>query len=82
MKDPSQRAWIPPPRGIKDLLVMVSMIHHEFSQQEIQVMMTVFMDEVVDKVQIGTIKTVDKREPRTMPVTETDDALCFQRDDP
>jgi len=43
--------------------------------------MAVFMDEVVDEVQIVPIKTVDEGQTGPMPITETHDAFRLERND-
>lgn len=41
--------------------------------------MTVLMDEIVDKIKIATVEAVDEGEPRSMPVAEADNSFRLER---
>ena len=44
-------------------------------------MMTVFMDQIVDEVEVVTVEAVDERQARPMTVAKADDAGCLERYD-
>jgi hypothetical protein len=79
VKNPAQWPEAPSPWRVEDLLVMVPTVHDMFSQQKIQMVMAVLMDQVVNQIQVATIKTIDERQPRAMPITETDHPLRLKR---
>ncbi len=70
VKNPSQRPQTAPPGRIKNLLVVIVLIHHVFAQQQIEVMVAVLVDQIVDQVEPVTVKTIDGRQPGAMPVAE------------
>jgi hypothetical protein len=82
MENASERTQAAAPRGIEDLSVMVTVIHHVLAEQEIQMVMAIFMDQIIDQIEIVPVKAVDEGQTRPVPITETDDALGFKRDDP
>ena len=82
MENASERTQAAAPRGIEDLLIMVTMIHHVFAKQEIQMVMAIFMNHIIDQIEIVPVKAVDEGQAWPVPITETDDALGFKRDDP
>jgi hypothetical protein len=68
-----------PPRRIENLLIVVTVIHDVLAQQQVQVVMTVFMYEVIDEIKVVAIKTVDERKPGPMTITETHNACGLER---
>ena len=60
MKDPPNGPQVPPPGRVKDQLVAVTVIQDMLPQEQIQVMMTVFMDQIVDEVEVVTVEAVDE----------------------
>jgi hypothetical protein len=60
VKNAAYRTKISPPWGVENLLIVVPLIHDIFTQQKIQVMMAVLMDQVVYQIEIATIKTIDE----------------------
>ena len=60
MENAPQRTEASSPWRIEDLLVMVAAIHDMLSQEQIEMVMTVLMNEIINQVEIATIKTIDK----------------------
>ncbi len=82
MENTPQRSEAPPPGRIEDLLIVIAVIHHVLSQQEVQVMMAVFVNQIVDEIQIVPIEAVDEGQAGPVPITEAHDALRLERHDP
>src|SRR5512147_445071 len=82
MENAAERAETAPPGRIEDLLMMVTVIHDVFAQQEIQMVVAVLVDQVVDQIEIIAIKTVDERQSRSMAIAETHHTLRLKRHNP
>ena len=80
MEYPPHRAQTPPPGRVENLLVTVTVIEDMLPQQQIQMMMAVFVNQIVDEIEIIAIEAVDKREAGPMAITEADDTARVQRD--
>ena len=60
MQNPPNGPQAPPPGRVEDLLVAVTVIQDMLPQEQIEVMMTVFMDQIVDEVEVVTVEAVDE----------------------
>ena len=67
---------------VKDLLVPVTVVQDVFSQQQIQVVMAIFMNDVIDEIEVVSLEAVDEGEARPVTIAEADDARGVQRYDP
>jgi hypothetical protein len=74
VKNAPQRTRRSTPRRVEDFLMAVTLNQPGFPQIQIQLMVTVFVNEVIDQVELVPIEAINKGQARTVPVAETDDA--------
>jgi hypothetical protein len=82
MENASERTQAAAPGRIENLLVAIAVIENLFPKQQVQMVMAILVDHIVDQIEAVPVEAVNKGEAWSMAITEADDALRLERDDP